>query len=77
LVLRQGLKLAVVGVALGVVGAVASSHIMASFVYGISTTDTLTFVLVPLGLIGVVLLACCLPAWRASKVDPMLAMKVD
>ena len=72
-VVRQGLTLAAVGVGVRLAGALALSRTMSSMVYGISATDPLTFTVVPMILIGVAAAACYLPAWRASKIDPMAA----
>jgi predicted permease len=74
-VVRQGLTLTAVGVAVGLAGAFVVSRVMSSMVYGISTTDPLTFTVVPMMLIGVAAVACYLPAWRASRIDPMVALR--
>ncbi len=75
LILRQGAWLIVVGVALGCVGAGAAARGLKSFLYGVSATDPLTFVIVAALLCAVALLACWLPARRATKVDPMIALR--
>ena len=75
IVLRQGLGLAVVGAAGGLVCALIVSHLMASLLYGIRPTDPLTFAGVAFLFLGVALLACYLPARRAMKVDPMVALR--
>ncbi|MCP3167752.1 ABC transporter permease [Myxococcus qinghaiensis] len=77
LVLRQAALLAGLGVALGVLGAMGLSRVLAGFVYGVSTTDPLVFASVALLLLGVALLASWLPARRASRVDPMTALRSD
>jgi predicted permease len=74
-VLRQGLSLAIAGAAVGLVGALIVSHLMAGLLYGVRPTDPLTFAGVALLLIGVALLACYVPAWRATKVNPMIALR--
>jgi putative ABC transport system permease protein len=77
LMLRQGARLIVAGVALGLAGAVAATRLIRSFLYQVSATDPLTFVVAALLLSGVALLACYLPARRATKVDPMIALKYE
>ena len=77
LVLRQAALLAGIGVALGVLGAVGLSRVLAGLVYGVSTTDPLVFAAVALLLLGVALLASWLPARRASRVDPMTALRSE
>jgi predicted permease len=74
-VVRQGLTLAAVGIGVGLAGAFALSRTISSMVYGISATDPLTFAAVPMILIGVAAAACYVPAWRASKIDPMVALR--
>src|ERR1700730_8289216 len=75
MVLHQGLKLAIVGAVVGLVGAAVVSQLMAGVLYGIKSTDPLTFASVALLLIAVALLACYLPARRAAHVDPMIALR--
>jgi predicted permease len=75
MVLRQGIRLAVAGAAAGLVGALIVSHSIAGLLYGVGTTDLLTFAGVGLLLLGVALLACYIPARRALRVDPLLALR--
>ena len=75
LILNQGARLAVAGVAVGVVAALLLRRIMANLLYGLSAADPLIFSIVPLLIVSVILLACYLPAHRATKVDPMVALR--
>ncbi len=75
MVLRQGLGLAIAGAAVGLVCALIVSHFMAGLLYGVRPTDPLTFAGVALLLIGVAVLACYIPARRAIRVDPLVALR--
>ncbi len=75
LVLNHGLKLTLIGAALGLVGAYLATRAITAVLYGVSATDPLTFVSVSVLLIGVALLACYVPARRATKVDPLIALR--
>ncbi|MCA1591411.1 MAG: ABC transporter permease [Acidobacteria bacterium] len=77
LVLKEGMLIVAVGVALGLAGAFAVTRLLSSFLYGISPGDPLTFTSVSLLLVGVALLACLVPARRATKVDPMVALRYE
>jgi len=77
LILGQGLRLAVVGVALGLLGAIAFTRLLQGLLFGISASDPLTFAVIALLLVGVALLACWIPARRATKVDPLEALRSE
>jgi putative ABC transport system permease protein len=77
MVLRQGLGLAIAGAAVGLVGALIVSHLMAGLLYGVKPTDPLTFGGVALLLMGVALLASYIPARRAIRVDPLVALRYE
>jgi putative ABC transport system permease protein len=77
LVVRQGMTLAAVGLVAGLLGAAGITGLMSSLLYGVSSTDAATYTAVSLLLGAVVLLACYVPAWRAAKVDPMLALRYE
>ena len=77
LVLREGLIVATVGIAVGLVAALGLSRVMAGYVFGIKSTDPLTFTAASLLLIAVALLASYVPARRATKVDPTVALRYE
>jgi predicted permease len=77
LVLRQGMAPVVVGVGLGVMGALGLTSLLERLLYSVSTLDPAAFVVAPLVLVGVALAAMLPPAWRASRVNPMVALRTE
>ena len=77
LVFRQGMAMAVAGTVAGMILALAATRFVATLLVGVSTHDALSFVVSPMLLIAVVLAACFVPAWRATRVSPVDALRVD
>jgi ABC-type antimicrobial peptide transport system permease subunit len=77
LVVSQALRMGLAGLALGVAGAFATTRVLSSLLFGVSAGDPLTFAAVCALLLGVVLLAAYLPARRATRVDPIVALRMD
>jgi putative ABC transport system permease protein len=75
LILKQGLKLILIGIAIGLPGALGVTQLLAGLLFGASATDPLTFALVTGVLLAVALMACWIPARRATKVDPLTALR--
>jgi len=77
LIVKGGLVLSLIGVAIGVAGALALTRLLRSLLFGVTPTDAVTFIAVSLVLLFVALLACYVPARRATKVDPLVALRYE
>ena len=77
LVLGQGMKMTLLGVGVGLACALLFARWLESLLFGVSATDPLTYIAIALLLSVIALLACWIPAWRATKVDPMVALRHD
>ena len=77
LIVKGGMVLALIGIALGLAGAFALTRLLASLLFGVNPTDVVTFIAVSLCLLGTALLACYLPARKATKVDPLKALRYE
>ena len=74
---RQGLQMVIAGVVLGLLGALAFTRVLESILFNLSVRDPLTFLSVTLILVTVAVMACYIPARRAMRVDPIVALRLD
>jgi len=77
LILRTGVILALGGIGIGVAGAIALTRFLSSLLYGVTATDTMTFVIVSVALFAIAVAACLIPARRATRVEPLIALRHD
>jgi putative ABC transport system permease protein len=77
LVIGEGVRLALAGIAVGALGAALVTRAMTSFLYGVKPFDPVLFITLAVGLTGLVILACYIPARRATRVDPMVALRYE
>jgi putative ABC transport system permease protein len=77
LILGSGARMIAAGMAAGILGALGLSYFLKTLLFGVGARDPLTFVAVPLVLMGVALMAAWIPAWRASKIDPLRALRAQ
>jgi putative ABC transport system permease protein len=77
MVLGEGLRMVVLGVIIGVTGGVALSRYLSSLFFGVSPASPVTYFEVALLMTGIALVACLLPAWRAARVNPMVALRYE
>jgi ABC-type antimicrobial peptide transport system permease subunit len=77
MVIWRGMRMALIGVALGLAAALALTHVMKTLLFNVSATDPATFGLIALLLLCVALTACYIPARRATKVDPLVALRAE
>ena len=77
LVVGQGMRLTIIGAVLGLAAAFGLTRLLASLLFGVKTTDPFTYAAVALVLSAVALLACAIPAIRASKIDPVIALRYE
>jgi putative ABC transport system permease protein len=75
--MSQGVRLAIAGLALGVIGSLALTRFLSTMLYGVTARDPLTMAAVIVGLFVVILVACLVPAIRAVRIDPSLAMRTE
>ncbi len=77
MIVGQGAKMALLGVAFGIAAALALTRLMSGMLFGVTPSDRLTFLTVSALLVGIALLACYIPARRATRVDPVVALRYE
>ena len=77
MILKKGMSLALVGVSIGLAGAFSLTRLRESLLYGVKTSDPLTYAGVAMMLAMIAALSCYIPAWRATRVDPMSALRYE
>jgi putative ABC transport system permease protein len=77
LIVVQGVRVVGLGLAAGLAGAFGLTRLMGSLLYSVSATDTVTFIVISVGVAGVALGACFVPARRAARVDPLIALRCE
>jgi putative ABC transport system permease protein len=77
LVVKNGMTLALIGIAVGLAGAFASTHLMTTLLFEVTPTDAVTYAIVSVSLLAAALVACYIPARRATKVDPLVALRYE
>jgi len=77
MVVREGLIVAIVGILVGTIAALGAGRVISNYLYGVSSSDPVTYLLMALGLVCISLLACFVPARRATRVDPMVALRYE
>jgi ABC-type antimicrobial peptide transport system permease subunit len=77
MIVRQGLRLTLIGMGIGLAGSFAATRVLSSLLYGIRPTDPATFAAVSLFMVGVAVLAAYIPARRATKIDPIVALRYE
>jgi putative ABC transport system permease protein len=77
MVIGEGFRMVLLGIAIGIAAGIALSRYLASLFFGVSPANPATYLQVALLMIGIALLACLLPAWRAIRVNPMVALRYE
>jgi putative ABC transport system permease protein len=77
MVIVEGMKPTLLGVVIGTAGSLAMGHVLSSLIYGVKATDPITFLVVAVLLGAIALFASVIPAYRAAKVDPMVALRYE